>query len=202
MVIQNLNAVYIISDKSLKALENKALSELDIRRLLHSLSTGQVLYRLYPQCGKKNARFIALFHDIAHHWTSFELRSYIKDHNIHLEDGEDERDILLHAPIAADLLRRMVPDCPDEWVNAIRRHTIPHKDMSELSYALFVADIIEPTRPFIRDEEREKVYAMKSNDERMLYSMREQGKYLRSQGSDHLKCTEELMDILSKKCQI
>lgn len=191
--------MYIVSDEDLRKVEERTLMELEIRRMLHSLSTGQVLYKLYPQIGKKNARVIALLHDIAHHWDREELLSYIDKHNIKLEDGEREKTILLHAPVDSYIMREMIPDCPDEWVNAIRRHTIPHLDMCELSYALFVADIIEPTRPFITDEERERVYNMPSNEHRMLYSMNQQEKFLIANGSEHLPCTKKLVNFLTQK---
>lgn len=191
--------MFEISDIDLDRIEQLALRELELRRMLHSLSTGQVLFKLYPPIGKKNARVIALLHDIAHHWSGEELEAYITKHNIKLEKGEEEKTILLHAPVGASILRELLPDAPKEWENAIRRHTIPHKDMSELSYALFVADIIEPTRPFITEDERNKVYNMSSNQERMLYSMKQQEKFLIANGSSHLQCTQELCQILEKQ---
>lgn len=191
---------YIISDSDFNKIMSIAYDKLEPRRILHSISCGMVLNRLYPCFGYKNSLSLSLMHDRAHHWTEEHLRSYIKEHNIPLEKGESDNYMLLHAPVGASLLKETVPSVPDEWVIAIRRHTVPSSDMTQLAYALFVADIIEPTRPFILDGEREKVYAMKTNKERLVYTMEKQEIFLNKNGSSHLECTKKLYNLL--KCDI
>lgn len=190
--------MFEISDLDLKRIEELAFKELETRRILHSISCSQVLNILLSDFGIKNARALSLMHDIAHHKSEDYLRSYISTHNISLEEGESIY-VLLHAPVGAHILRNFIKNCPDNWVNAIRRHTVPHTDMDDLAYALFIADIIEPTRPFISEEERTKVYRMPSMEERMLYTMTRQKGFLNRNNQDHLPCSKKLYDILLQK---
>lgn len=190
---------YTISDSDFDKVFEIASRELEPRRILHSLSCGMTLDKLYPSFGYKNALALSLMHDRAHHWTEEELISFIKKRGIQLEEGESDYYMLLHAPVGAYLLKETISDVPPEWVIAIRRHTVPASDMTELAYALFVADIIEPTRPFITDEEREKVYNMKTNKERLIYTMEKQEIFLNKNGSGHLPCTKALYKKLKSE---
>lgn len=191
-----MSSSYTISDKDFDTILSIAYNELEPRRVLHSVSCGMVLSHLLPSFGYKNALSLSLMHDRAHHWSEEKLFAFIKEHNIPLEKGEDENYMLLHAPVGAFLLRETVPSVPNNWVTAIRRHTVPSSDMDELSYALFVADIIEPTRPFITDEDREKVYSMKNNTVRFIYTLEKQEIFLKKNGSSHLDCTKLLYNSL------
>lgn len=188
--------MYEITDSDLKRIEEECFKTLLPRRILHSLSCGEVLYRLCPHVGKKNARVLALLHDIAHHYTRDELLSVIDSEEIPLEKGEREHTSLLHAPVGAFIASRLIPSLPSEFLNAIRRHTVPHSDMNDVSYALFVADIIEPTRPFISDDERQKIYKMATNEECILYSIKCQERFLNSTGNSQLECTRALVKKL------
>lgn len=188
--------MYEVSEEDLRRTEDMCYKTLLPRRILHCLSCGEVLYRLCPSIGKANARVLALLHDIAHHYTREELLTIINREHIVLEKGEIEHTSLLHAPVGAYLAHNLIPSLPDEFLNAIRRHTVPHPDMNNISYALFVADIIEPTRPFITDTERQKIYAMQNGKERILYSIRCQEKFLKSTGNSQLDCTVALVKKL------
>lgn len=190
------NSPYTISENDFDKILSIAYKELEPRRILHSVSCGMVLSRLCPNFGYKNALSLSLMHDRAHHWSEEELKAFIKEHNIPLEKGESDYYMLLHAPVGAALLKETVPSVPDEWVIAIRRHTVPASDMDDLAYGLFVADIIEPTRPFITDEEREKVYNMKNNTVRFIYTLEKQEIFLKKNGSGHLDCTKALYNSL------
>ena len=189
----------VVSEEDLKRTEDLCYNTLLPRRMLHCLSCGEVLYRLHPSIGKANARVLALLHDIAHNYTREQLLSIIDREHLVLEKGERELTVLLHAPVGAFIARTMIPSLPDEFVNAIRRHTVPHPDMNSVSYALFVADIIEPTRPFITDSERQKIYDMQSDKKRILYSIRCQEKYLKSTGGKQLDCTLALVKKLEEE---
>ena len=191
--------MYEVSEEDLKRTEDMCYNTLLPRRMLHCLSCGEVLYRLHPSIGKANARVLALLHDIAHHYTREQLLSIINKEHLVLEKGEREHTVLLHAPVGAFIARNMIPSLPDEFVNAIRRHTVPHPDMNSVSYALFVADIREPTRPFITDSERQKIYDMQSDKKRILYSIRCQEKYLKSTGGKQLDCTIALVKKLEEE---
>lgn len=193
-----MSSDYIISDSDFDKILAIAYAELEPRRVLHSVSCGMVLERLMPSFGYKNALSLSLMHDRVHHWSEEQLWAFIKEHNIPLEKGESDYYMLLHAPVGAVLLKETVPSVPDAWITAIRRHTVPASDMDELAYALFVADIIEPTRPFISDADREKVYNMKNNTVRFIYTLEKQEIFLKKNGSGHLDCTKVLYNSL--KC--
>lgn len=191
--------MYELDEKLLKKIENLALEFLPLRRFLHSLSCGETLYKLCPKLGVNNSIALGLLHDIAHEKNEEYLRSYIKAFDIPLEDGEEEHHILLHAPVGAHLFSTIVKDAPKEFITAIRRHTIPSVDMDEIAYSLFIADIIEPTRPFISEEEREKVYSIKSYEEKMLYILNKQDENLRNSNFKRLVCTNKLISKLKQQ---
>lgn len=60
-------------------------------------------------------------------------------------------DNLLHAPAAAQMLRRAgVED--EELLAAIEYHSIGHPDLTELGDFLYLADFLDPERTFLREE--------------------------------------------------
>lgn len=190
--------MYELDVKLLKKIEDIALNFLPFRRFLHSLSCGQTLYKLYPKLGVNNSIALGLMHDIAHEKNEEYLKSYINAFNIQLEEGECEHFILLHAPVAAHMFSRIAPDAPKEFITAIRRHTIPSTDMDEIAYSLFIADIIEPTRPFITEKEREHIYSIKGYEKKMLYVLNKQEENLRNNNFKRLACTQRLIAILNR----
>lgn len=173
---------------------------LDKYRYRHSLAAGDMFYKL----NKGNttwleSKFVGLFHDIAHSWSYDKLLSYIDDNSVSLMQGEREEVMLLHAPVGADIFKKLVSFSNDELFNMLRFHTSPCLALSDSCYNFFIADKIDRTRVHIKDSLRKRILSEKNIEKRCLLILRNEKVFLESKGVKFIPKTQQLYDYLEEK---
>lgn len=135
-------------DTLLKDAESYARERLSDKRYDHTLRVAGTAERLAKHHGldPRRARLAGLLHDTAREVGKEELLRVAEEENLPVGDFEREKPILLHGPVAAELLRKDLGVEDAEIHNAVRAHTTGEPGMRPLALALFVADKIEPGR--------------------------------------------------------
>ncbi|MFA7371225.1 MAG: HD domain-containing protein [Sphaerochaetaceae bacterium] len=139
-------------------LEEYLLKNVSSKRLKHLYSTAHQMVALVekylPGYSPEQAYLAGLWHDASREWSVQHLLDYCNTRGIRTEEEELEFPLLLHGPVAASLLEPCSQDIEAVRV-AIRWHTLGSVAMGPLGGALFIADYIEPLRPFIPIDARE-----------------------------------------------
>jgi HD superfamily phosphohydrolase YqeK len=121
-----------------------------------------------------------LVHDIAREWPDAKLQEYSREHQLSLEPEEKLIPMLLHGPVAADILMQKGYDSP--ICTAVRYHTLGSPTMGRLGLVLFIADFIEPGRTHITVEQRESLLAKESLEAVCVGLLSMQDGYFESKG--------------------
>lgn len=121
------------------------------KRYEHSLSVSQMAVEIARAYGvdDRRARIAGLLHDWDKNYKDYEIRARAIELGVEvprmvLEDMPH----LLHGPTAARALAREYPEIDADVLRAIDRHTSAAVDMAPLDMVIYVADAIEPLRPF------------------------------------------------------
>lgn len=92
------------------------------------------------------AKLGALAHDIARAMKADQLRTKARELDIPINTVEDRLPILLHGPVAAEMLRRVDGiDDPDIY-DAVYWHSTGHKEMGSPGKVVFLADKLDPDK--------------------------------------------------------
>jgi predicted HD superfamily hydrolase involved in NAD metabolism len=121
---------------------------LSVPRWQHTCGVVQVAVALAKRYGidEQRTEMAAWIHDAAREWPAEKLVAAAE--HIEVPAGFGAIPILLHGPIAAELLQQKF-DCDDEEMqNAVRYHTTGRTDMTTLEKILCLADAIEPGRQY------------------------------------------------------
>ena len=95
---------------------------------------------------EEKAKLGALAHDIARAMKADQLRMKARELDIPINTVEDRLPILLHGPVAAEMLRRMDGiDDPDIY-DAVYWHSTGHKEMGSAGKVVFLADKLDPDK--------------------------------------------------------
>ncbi|MDQ2817881.1 MAG: bis(5'-nucleosyl)-tetraphosphatase (symmetrical) YqeK [Candidatus Eremiobacteraeota bacterium] len=94
------------------------------------------------------ARLAGLLHDIARVWAPDELMRYAATRGLPVSQLERAAPVLLHARVAADIVKSDFGLQDAELLQAIERHTLAVTDMSDLDKIVYIADSLEPSRRF------------------------------------------------------
>lgn len=132
----------------LEEADELARSRLSGKRYAHVLGvadTAERLARIHDLPPRKT-RLAALLHDAARESGPEELVSAAREYGI--EGLTDERPMLLHGPVAAEVARRELGIEDPEVLEAVRVHTTGARGIGPLSLAVYVADKIEPGRDY------------------------------------------------------
>jgi predicted HD superfamily hydrolase involved in NAD metabolism len=138
----------MIDDALLDAAQSYARERLSEKRYTHTLRVADTVERLADLHGldPKKARLAALLHDSAREVGKEELLRVADEEDIATSELERERPVLLHGPVAAELVRKDLGVEDGEVLEAVRAHTTGEPGMGPLALALYVADKIEPGR--------------------------------------------------------
>jgi predicted HD superfamily hydrolase involved in NAD metabolism len=146
----------MFSKTSYTGLEGEVRALMSEKRFLHSLGTAQTCVSLNAQYGENldedECYRCGLLHDLVREWPDAKLKGYASEHQLPLEPEEQNIPMLLHGPVAADILRQKGYDA--SLCTAVRYHTLGNKSMGRLGLILFIADFIEPGRTHITEEQR------------------------------------------------
>ncbi len=126
----------------LKEYIKKELSE---EKYLHSIGSEETAKELaeYFNADVEKACFAALIHDIAKSKSNEELLKLIRENNIKVSASELAAFKTLHAPVGAFIAKKDFDINDKEVLDAIRWHTIGHKNMSDIEKIVFLADKTE-----------------------------------------------------------
>lgn len=121
------------------------------KRLRHILGVADTAARIAEAYGfdPVRARLAGLLHDWDKGYNDEEIRARARELGIQV-DACVYYDMprLLHGPTAAAALGRRFPQIPADVLHAVACHTAGAVAMSDLDRAVFVADVIEPSRSF------------------------------------------------------
>jgi predicted HD superfamily hydrolase involved in NAD metabolism len=92
------------------------------------------------------ARLAALGHDLVRHKRDDELLALAAQYGLTPDAVEQAAPVLVHGPVAAQILVRDYAYSDSEALAGIDCHTTARPDMSKLEKVLFVADKIEPDK--------------------------------------------------------
>ncbi|NLZ76903.1 MAG: HD domain-containing protein [Spirochaetales bacterium] len=171
------------------------------RRLAHSLAVTELCLhfneRFRLDLAEADLRAVGLGHDIARSWSEEDLRSYIETRKIALHPGEEAVVDLLHAPVGADLLRRMGYN--EDVVRAVRYHTLGSLKMGKLGFVLFASDYLDPNRTFLPEEDRALLLAEPTIEDLVFRILKRSVRYLADEGKRIFEPTRELLAALGER---
>ncbi len=130
----------------------------DEERLKHIYGVRSTAVILAHQHGTsmENVEIAALVHDITKHYTEEEHREIILKHYGE-EILENFSVPLWHSFSAAALAKEHYGVKNPDIIKAVENHTVGRKDMSLLEKIIFIADYIEPNRPYENSKEVFKI---------------------------------------------
>jgi len=125
-------------------------SRLNEKRYYHSLcvaDTAKELALIYGENSEK-AYFAGLIHDIMRNETEENMRQYMNDNKILLDDATNKSLVLWHAFLGADYISRTLGVTDADIINSVRYHTTARKNMSMLEKIIFLADCSSADRNY------------------------------------------------------
>ena len=125
-------------------------SRLKKNRFAHSVGVANTSVKLAKKFSvdTEKAYIAGLLHDCAREFENAELPSVAEKY--HIEVGEIEKSVplLLHAYIGAKMAQEIYHVDDAEILQAIHRHTVGAKNMTDLDKIIYFADMIEPNRNY------------------------------------------------------
>ncbi|MDR0514203.1 MAG: nicotinate-nucleotide adenylyltransferase [Coriobacteriaceae bacterium] len=147
----SLQAAAVLSEETFEDAKERLRLRLSPERFAHSVSVAETAANLAAVYGvsEAKARLAGLLHD----WDKCYDDTSIKERVLELGmsvDAEvfDAMPRLLHAETAAVALVQEFPGIGADILQAIARHTAGALSMSELDMVVYIADVIEPLRPY------------------------------------------------------
>jgi predicted HD superfamily hydrolase involved in NAD metabolism len=139
----------MVSYQQLEQLDYWVKRLLSPDRLHHSLSVAKVAVALAKREGLDDrlANFVGIGHDVAKELPQAKQTEWAKALNRYYPCDEHFPQVL-HGRLAADFIKQTLGFYCEEADNAMSKHTVGSVIMSNLDKVLFIADTIEPTRPY------------------------------------------------------
>ncbi|MCX7655863.1 MAG: nicotinate (nicotinamide) nucleotide adenylyltransferase [Treponemataceae bacterium] len=136
---------------NLDLLEDILRSWLDGERYIHSKNVALVASEMAHHFGLNSSRayLAGLSHDMCKAFSADRLLSLAQEDGLPIGDIEQKKPSLLHGRAAAVLLRKTFAITDEEILDALRSHTFGNPRMGTLAQVLYIADKIEPSRPFV-----------------------------------------------------
>jgi len=138
------------SSNFIKLIEKDLKDRLKKSRFDHTLRVRDTALKLCDnyEADRNKVEIAALFHDFAKNMSENELRSYIENENLKIDEIMDRNIQLSHGIVAADMARKKYAVDDHGILNAISLHTYGDKEMDMISKIIYIADYIEPKRDF------------------------------------------------------
>ncbi len=165
----------------LKFNEMKSLLKmsLPLKRYKHSLAVYETALKLAAAHGidKDKVGVAALLHDCGRQIPSRESLGKMTEFGLEVDPVEAAQPVLLHAKLGVYYARNKYGVTDREILDAIRYHSTGTDNMTPLAMAVYLADLLEPSRDFAGIEELRKL-AMKNMEETMICAYRKTICYL------------------------
>jgi len=173
------------------------------KRYAHSLSVAQYAAELarHWHMDEEKAYTAGLLHDMEHCRTEEELLSAALLHGLPVDAAALESPILLHGPLAAAILEEDYGCTDAELLEAIRCHTVPEAAMGDLAKLIYLADMVEPTRPQWKGQEELRELLKQDLDAAMALALERTQQYLAAQGKPPHPKTEHLRQIYAARAK-
>jgi len=145
-------------------------------RFNHSIGVAYTAVELAKKFGvdTQKAYLAGLLHDCAREFENDELPAQAEKRKIKIGEVEKNVPLLLHAYIGAKMISEIYEVNDAEISQAIYRHTVGAKNMSDLDKIIYFADMIEPNRNYPGVEELRKLAETSNNlDEIILTALNE-----------------------------
>lgn len=142
----------------IEAIKKELKEILSDKRYMHSLGTMKMSKELAAYYGEdeEQAAFAGLIHDIAKELKEIDIFTYVKTHNIKMDEIEKKQLGLMHAKIGASIAKERY-NASEEVQNAILYHTTGNKKMDKFAKIIYLADKIEENRNYEGVEELRKL---------------------------------------------
>ncbi len=156
---------------NLEQIQKEVKEILSEKRYNHSVAVMERAEELAKIHGEdvEIAKLVGITHDIAKELNEDEIKEYVKENNIEIDEIEEKQLYLLHGKIGADICGKKY-GFTDYMKNAIELHTTGSKNMTKLDKIIFLADKTEKTRNFADIEEAIEI-SNKSLDKAMIYCL-------------------------------
>ncbi|MCL2826401.1 MAG: bis(5'-nucleosyl)-tetraphosphatase (symmetrical) YqeK [Eggerthellaceae bacterium] len=131
--------------------KEKLKGRLSQKRYEHSLNVAQTAVMLAATYGvdEEKAEFAGLIHDWDKGYDDEGIRKRAKELGVKADQELlESMPHMLHGLTAAAVLKDEFPEADDEVLRAVALHTSGDVDMSDLDMVIYVADVIEPGRPY------------------------------------------------------
>lgn len=141
----------VLSKKFYKACQEELQTRVSEKRYKHILGVADTAEQLALEYGAdpKEAKLAGLLHDWDKAYDDEGIRARARELQLEMPEFVIQNaPQLLHGPTAAKYLGERFPGIPDTVLRAIRLHTSGACDMTVLDMVVYVADAIEPNRPY------------------------------------------------------
>jgi predicted HD superfamily hydrolase involved in NAD metabolism len=170
-----------------------------LRQHIHRVEVLSVELALAHHVSQERARLCARAHDLCRAMKDEELLRRARELSIAIHPVEERMPILLHGPVAAELLRR--EGLEDEGVyQGVYYHTTAGSGLEPVAKVVFLADKLDPRKirryPYIPDL---KMAALESLDRALLeFLNREMGSATKGSGLAHPASVEAREELLAR----
>jgi predicted HD superfamily hydrolase involved in NAD metabolism len=153
------------------------------QRYAHTVRVARLADRLAQAhaLDPSRARLAGMLHDLARLYSAERLVAECEARGLPIDAFERRYPIVLHARLGAELARESFGIEDAAILSAIRRHTLAAPGMSQLDAIVYLADGLEPGRPFA-ERGRLEALAFHDLDGAMPALLRSSIAYLRGRG--------------------
>lgn len=179
-------------------IQNRLKENVSEHRYIHTLGVIKAAVNLAKKYNEdeESAYMAALLHDYAKNFSEKQLKEYIADNNLDIDEIMLNAYQLLHGKVAAHIAKNEFNIQNDDILNAIEYHTTGRQKMSKLEKIIYLADFIEENRTYSGVEELRKV-ADENLNKAVLQALNNTIKYVLSlEGLLHLNTIEARNSLL------
>ncbi len=168
-------------------------------RYEHVLRVARLAERLASAHGvaPERARLAGMLHDLARLYPAERLLRECAARGLAVDAFERRNPIVLHARLGAELARERFGVNDEGVLSAIRKHTVAAAEMSPLDEVVYLADGLEPGRPFAERGALERS-AFEDLSAAMLATLETSGAYLAERGLEIAPQTLAALDRYRK----
>ena len=155
----------------LEQIQQEVKEILSEERYIHSVAVmerAEELAKIFNE-DIETVKLTAITHDIAKELNEEQIKQYIIENKIEIDEIEEKQPYLLHGKIGADMCSKKY-GFSEKMRRAIEIHTTGDRNMTNLDKIIFLADKTEKTRDFVDLVEAIEI-CNKSLDEGMIYCL-------------------------------
>lgn len=134
----------------LENMKNLLQNSISKKRYEHSLKVVKLVEKIATAYNleQENCILAALLHDCGREIAVEASIDFANKNNIKIDKVERLQPVLLHAKIGKLLANKKYGVTDSEILSAIKQHTTAGKNMSKISMAVYIADMLEESRDF------------------------------------------------------